>query len=61
MFISSTDRCCHLAITCLLQSLQTPLLADGEENTDPEAEAILADRPSKVVVTDYTVCFYLCL
>lgn len=33
----------------------TPLLADGEENTDPEAEAILADRPSKVVVTDYTV------
>lgn len=52
---------CHLAITCVLQFLQAPLPADGEENPDPEAEAILADRPSKVVITDYTVCFYFCL
>lgn len=41
--------------------LQAPPLADGEENTDPEAEAILADRPSKVVVTDYTVCSSACI
>lgn len=41
--------------------MQAPPVADGEENPDPEAEAILADRPSKVVVTDYTVSFYPCL
>jgi hypothetical protein len=50
-----------MAITCAPQPLQAPPLADGEENTDPEAEAILADRPSKVVVKDYTVSLCFCL
>lgn len=37
------------------QSSQQAPVADVEDNTDQEAEAILADRPSKVVVKDYTV------